>query len=314
MTSTFNKFAFDLQLAYADVLEKIFNDWTHLDDGACNYESTGKKHFYVMNSVQVIYQPIGTEPCWYDDACVIFTPTKESGITFTKAMYNKAKPLLRECEQKLIDSVNGFITKYGGWIEPSNDKPLTFKQIVGIVTPLEFDEKYGKLRFRWELKSLYDNLSRYWNPVELMNWKYSLASFQVYNASEIHKDIKDVKNSISGLKQKASECKVQIAFLDPNSDEYTDLQSKMQNAYSWISIQTDNLKILEESLMKPFPVQEKYICEDEEYIKDWFKSHGDTYVRKNTISYMDAFPELYMSGKKRILNDDETSDAKKTKK
>jgi hypothetical protein len=314
MTSTFNKFVFDLQLAYADVLEKIFNDWTHLDDGACNYESTGKKHSYVVNSVQVIYQPIGTEPCWYDDACVIFTPTKESGITFTKAMYNKAKPLLRECEQKLIDSVNGFITKYGGWIEPSNDKPLTFKQIVGIVTPLEFDEKYGKLKFKWELKSLYDNLSRYWNPVELMNWKYSLASFQAYNASEIHRDIQDVKSSISGLKQKASEYKVQIAFLDPNSDECKDIQSKMQNAYSWISLQNDNLKVLEESLLKPFPFQEKYIDEDEEYIKDWFKSHGDIYVRKNTISYVDAFPELYITGKKRILKNDETSDFKKFKK
>jgi len=304
MTSTFNKFAFDLQLAYADVLEKIFNDWTHLDDGACNYESTGKKHFYVMNSVQVIYQPIGTEPCWYDDACVIFTPTKESGITFTKAMYNKAKPLLRECEQKLVDSVNGFIAKYGAWIESSNDKPLTFKQIVGIVTPLEFDEKYGKLKFKWELKSLYDNLSRYWNPVELMNWKYSLASFRVYKIAEIHKDIQDVRNCIAKLRQESSEHKLQLDFLNPESEEYKDLQSKMKNAYSWISIQNDNLKVLEESLVKPFPIQERYIDEDDTHIKSWFGTNEEAnnrpgYIRKNLISYKDAFPELYIVGKKR---------------
>jgi hypothetical protein len=304
MTSSCNKFAFDLQLAYADVLEKIFNDWTHLDDGACNYESTGKKHSYVMNSVQVIYQPIGDEPCWYDDACVIFTPTKESGVTFTKAMYNRAKPLLRECEQKLIDSVNGFITKYGAWIESSNDNPLTFKQIVGIVTPLDFDEKYGKLKFKWELKSLYDGLSRFWNPVELMNWKYSLASFRVYKIAEIHKDIQDVRNCIAKLRQESSEYKVKITFLKPDTEEYKELERKLQTAYSWISIQNDNLKILDESLVKPFPIQERYIDEEDTHIKSWFgtneeANHRFGYIRKNLISYKDAFPELYIIGKKR---------------
>jgi hypothetical protein len=41
----------------------------------------------------LIYQPIGDEPWWVENACILMMPTKESGIKLTKAMFNKAKPL-----------------------------------------------------------------------------------------------------------------------------------------------------------------------------------------------------------------------------
>jgi hypothetical protein len=294
----------DLQFAYTEVVERIFNSWTHDDDGACNYEATGKKQLLTFNSVQVVYQPIGTEPCWFDDACVLIFPKKDSKHVLTTNIFTKLQPLLETVEEKLMDSFNGFVQKCGDWIEPIGTKKITFKQLTGITESLHFDEKSKKLKMKWQLKSLYAYHTRYWNPVELINWKYSLPAFVRYNEFETVETVKEINKYIQVEMKQGTEYVFQASTLEPESVEYKEITEKIKNLYSWISLHTENVKKLEDSLSKPHELQKNYTNEndDVEITKHWFGDNAASNTEKiqqMLVSYKDAFPERQLSGRKR---------------
>jgi hypothetical protein len=292
----------DLQLAYADVLEKIFNCYTHDDDGACNHEATAQKTVYTMNDVTVIYQPIGDELWWVENSCVLIMPTKESGITLTKAMFNKAKPLFRIVEEKLIDSVNGFISKYGGWIEPivedSTKSSTTFEKITGIFESIHFDEKSGKIKMKWELKTLYDTLSRWWNPVELMNWKYSLPAHQKYYHFKIAKIISTIADVMDENTKNLNKNKTRIMTLKDSTQDYKDTLDTINTINENIEYQENEIKRLRTIISNSHSIQERYIENDDQYIKDWYKRTD--HKRESLITYEEAFGiPAKITGKKR---------------
>jgi hypothetical protein len=306
MSKSTESFLQDLQFAYAEVLERIFNSWTHIDDGGCNYEATGKKQLLTFNSVQVVYQPVGTEPCWFDDAYVIIFPKKDSGNVLTKSVFTKLQPLLETVEEKLIDSFNGFVQKCGDWIEPIGSKKITFNQMTSISEPLYFDEKSGKLKMKWEIKSLYAHQyhSQCWNPVELINWKHSLPAFIRHNEFETLENVKEINKYVQIEMKQGTEDILKASKLNSESVEYKEITEKIKNLYSWISLHTENIKKLEESLSKPYPLQKNYTNEndDVETTKHWFGENtasNTEKIQQILISYKDAFPERQLSGRKR---------------
>jgi hypothetical protein len=309
----------DLQVAYADVVENIFNCWTHDDDGGCDYDAVGRKQVYTMNNVLIIYQPIAPGDGWVDDGCILIGFTKESGKKLTAAIWNKAKPLFREVEKKLIDSFNGFVTKYQGWMEVTDDKELTFEDLLSIKSPIDFDEKSKMLKMKWNLKVYYETLSRWWNPIELINWKYSLPRYEVYRQANFAKKFKETEDRIQSKKDTLEELKKKLKF--SNGSEVFILKSKIANAEDAIQCDSENLEELRIIASKPKEKCEKYIDEDEEYIKEWFSKEQSVmgfrgivrnYRRTKLITYEQDTPTL--SGKKRKVSEEDSSCAKKSKK
>jgi hypothetical protein len=302
----------DLQVAYADVVENIFNCWTHDDDGGCDYDAVGRKQVYTINNVMIIYQPIAPGDGWVDDGCVLIGPTKESGMTLTNAVWKKAKPLFREVEKKMIDSFNSFVTKYQGWMEITNDEPLSFNQLLSIKSPIDFDEKSKKLKMKWELKTYCHIISRWWNPVELMNWKYTLPRFEV-NRQKIMNDFKkQFEEAIQKTTLDIQELKQKLKVSD--GTDSINLNEKLSNAEENLVYQNtefEKLKIRASNLKEP---QEQYIDCDEDYIKEWFGTEHYDYKRTKHITYEEAFgvEEGNISGKKRKF-EGESSCVKKMK-
>ena len=315
MSKSSSMFLQDLQLAYAEVLERIFNCYTHDDDGGCNHEATAQKGVFTINDVMVIYQPIGDELWWVENSCILMMPSKESGIKLTKAIFNKATPLFREVEKKLIDSVNGFITKYGGWIEPLGrvseetcEPKLTFNKITGIFAPIDFDEKSGKLKMKWELKTLYETLSRWWNPVELMNWKYTLPAYKRYRFSKYTNIISIIKSKMEENIEILNKNRTRIIALKESTQEYKDTLENIKNKSELIEYQESEIERYTNILNKDHDPEEKYIDCDDEYIAEWYKRPGHN--RSTLVTYEDAFgvsesktsrQTESISGKKRVL-------------
>jgi hypothetical protein len=306
----------DCQLAYAEVLERIFNCYTHDDDGGCNQEATGEKRVFKVNDIMLIYQPMGDEPWWVENACILMMPTKESGIKLTKAMFNKAKPLFDEVEKKLIDSVNGFISKYNGWIEPFGESKIDFKKITGIFEPINFDEKSGKIKIKWELKTLYETPSRWWNPVELINWKYSLPRYAVYRENRIRENIKRVEDIIQENLKTALKYKEELYLLKSDDPKYKELSDKIERTNEWISFKTSQIEELEKEIHIPPEPYKNYIdCDDDEYLKEWYSNEGKGHKRSSLVTYEDAFSIAEpLSGKKRGSDEESTMTSNKKSK
>ena len=53
------QFLEDIQLAYAEAIDRMTSEWVHDDDGANNHEQTAtRKVLNINNNVLLIYQPI----------------------------------------------------------------------------------------------------------------------------------------------------------------------------------------------------------------------------------------------------------------
>lgn len=254
-----NMIADDLQLMYADIVTKIFNSWTHLDDDACEHVSIGTKQIWTMNSVTAVYQPIRekgeTSVQSTEEGYVILYPNKEfsdslskkfsDSIKFSSETFNKAKPKLRLVEDKLIESYNSYVKKYNGWIEDVPRESLNFEKLANILKPIHYDEKSKKIKIKWSIKYLYNGVSRNWNPVELMNWMYSLPAYVKYRKV---KNIKDVQETIEFLNNELTK--------PPEERELTIEQSN------------NIINKLKEKLENPITLETEYNeGYDEEYIK-----------------------------------------------
>jgi hypothetical protein len=293
----------DIQLAYARCIEGIFNCWTHDDDGGCNYEATGQRQVFTMNNLTVIFQPVDPNDGWAEDGVIIMTPTKESGIKLTKTMFTKAKPLLDIVEEKLVDSYNSFVSKYKFWYDANSKEKLTFKDMTSMITPIFLDESSStpKIRFKWHLKCTYDSF-RWWNPVELINWKQSLAAYKRYRVQKETKNIDTLKKTLENTILE----KEKLLLIPEESFNVID-EANLKSA----DVNIDNLnKVIDyyqKKLLEDEPAETAYIHEDEEYLTAWIEEEGygsckhrkETYGNKVPVSHEEAFPDRPKAGKKR---------------
>ena len=258
----------DLQLLYADIITKIFNSWTHLDDDACEEVSIGTKQVWTMNNVKAVYQPIREKgEIMVEEGCVILYPMDKT-VSFSVKLFEKAKPYLKIVEDKLFESYNSYVTKYDGWIEDVPREGLNFEKLANILKPLHYDEKSKKLKIKWSIKYLYDGVSRDWNPVELMNWMYSLPSYMKYRKDKDAKEIEEIEG-----------------YLKANIEKYSDVTtpSEIELRDTYIKETNEFISKLRESSKEDFvPILETKYNDgyDDEYIKEkvykGFKTIGET--------------------------------------
>ena len=296
----------DIQIAYAKTLDSIFSKWVHDDDGANNYFQCQVKKTKKMNSVQLIYQPVGSPDDYLDDACVLIIPTKESGITLTEEVFQEVKLYLDKVEEKFIDSINIFITKYGGWMEYFGSKSL--KDILGILEPLHYEK--GKLKMKYEIKNFFSGPTMNWRPVDLVSWMYSLPSYHKYRKPKLEKKIETLKENIEKSKEniKALEDELETAF---NQLHHLSVQENIQKWKEHIDYIQNIIEKYQKELHTDCDISVlrdvKYHY-DEEIYEDWFKGHSE--YQTNAILYKEAFPErkpivlrLSLAGMKRKLDE-----------
>jgi hypothetical protein len=193
------------------------------------------------------------------------------------------RPKLHEVEDKLIESYNSYITKYGGWIEDIPREGLNFERLTSILKPLHYDEKSKKLKIQWSIKYLYDCVSRNWNPLELMNWMYSLPSYKTYKKSIDLKDSQEMTEFISNELSKP-----------PEERDLTDEQSN------------NIINKLKEKLINPIILLET----------EYNEGYEDEYIKRKVCSGFKTISETF-SGTKRKSDDlisNYSNSSKKSKK
>jgi hypothetical protein len=321
----------DAQLAYARAISNLFNCWVHDEDNGCDYDAIGSKQVSIYNSAVLIYQPMGKpDEGWIDNGSILIIPTKESGIKLNEALTNKLKPLFQEVDNKLIDSYNGHVKKFGHWIEvfgPKTDTP-DFKKITGIFDTIKFDK--GVLKFKWFIKCLWMGPCSYWYPVELINWYKTLPAYERYRyiryrinrtkleerISECEKSILDKETSLRILTKTPD-----LEDLDAKVEELTDnIEREKMYAHS---LDISLLK-LNESMNHPDVLITDY-SEDDKFVEEWYRDNAEKNqfgrcfgecskdMIAKEISYSHAFPEREssLSGKKRKSESTEVSATKR---
>lgn len=320
----------DAQLAYANAISAIFNCWVHDEDGGCDYDAVGQKRVVIYNSAMLIYQPMGNpKEEWSENGSILIMPTKESGIKLTEALVKKTKPLFQVVEDKLIDSYNGYVTKFKHWIEvirPKNEIP-NFKSITGIFDTIKFDK--GILKFKWHIKCLWLGPCSYWYPIELINWYKSLPSYERYRISKyeiqrskLEERIEDCKRNISGYRST-----IKILHMTPDledsKDKIEDLNVLVEREKLYAYSIDRNIIELNSSMDNPEPIMTTYTDYDSE-VEEWYEKYTDQKCRHygecskdmiaDTITYEQAFPERKIessiSGKKRKSESLESSSKK----
>ena len=280
----------DIQIVYAKTLDSIFSKWVHDDDGTNNYYQCQIKKTKKMNSVYLIYQPIGSPDDYLEDACVLISPTKESGVKFTEELFQEVKPYLDKVEEKFIDSVNIFITKYGGWMEPLGFKDLkSFKDILGILEPLHLEK--GKLKMKYTIKDFFPGPTMHWRPVDLVCWMYSLPAYHQYIKPKLEKKIETLTENIEKSNEtiKGLEDELEVAF---NQLHHLSITENIQKWKEHIEYAQNNIEKYQKEICSECDVSilrdVKYNY-DEEIYEDWFSGHCD--YKTNTILYREAFPD-----------------------
>jgi hypothetical protein len=303
------EFLEDLQFAYSKVLIAMFTHLTHYDDGGCDYDQVGYKKTFIYNSVLVIYQPIDPSNGWIEDGCILMMPTKESGIKITQAIATKSRELFNEVETKFIDSYNGFVSKYGHWIEQIQGSK-TFQKITGILQPIHFDGKIFKMK--WHIKALWEGPTYRWNPKELINWMNTLSSCKKYRTMKTNESIEKIEEAMEEAQKKVDEyllkmgelCKIQ-KFVDVK-DEKVKLAKAINELEEDIGNFSKHIREMQESLEVP-EMEKEYIDDEEERLPAWYIEKSEHHCDKQTmiakvVSYNEAFPErASLSGKKRKL-------------
>ena len=316
--TTQKEFLEDLQFAYAKILTGIFTHLVHDDDGGCDYDQVGYKKTFIYNSVFVLYQPINPGDGWIEDGCILMMPTKESGVKMTPSIANKATEVFREVENKFIDSYNGFVGKYGHWIEATPQSAAsnlqTFQNITSILHPIHFDGKNFKMK--WHIKALWEGPTYRWNPKELMNWMNTLPAALKYRTQKTNKSIEKIEEAMNEAQKQVDEhllkmgelCKMQ-KFVDVKQEKIK-LAEAINYLESNINDFSKHIREMQESVNTPEIVRE-YIDDEEDRFPTWFieQANKDTKFYMNmdsrrmvakVISYEEAFPErVKISGKKR---------------
>jgi hypothetical protein len=314
---TQSEFLEDLQLAYAKILIAIFTHLTHYDDGGCDYDQVGYRKTFIYNSVFVLYQPIDPDNGWIEDGCILMMPTKESDVKMTSSITSRASDLFREVENKFIDSYNGFVGKYGHWIEEvKKTNPQTFQTITSIHNPISFDGKNFKMK--WHIKALWEGPTYTWNPKELMNWMYTLPAYKRYTISRLQKQIEEQKKSLNEVQTKFNENLEKMKeynkfqkFVDMK-DEKVKLAKEIDYQNTTIQDKKKYIKKLSDSLKDSSKEAQTYYIEDEEErLPNWYIEQSDPKTKfylnlgshqmaAKVLSYEEAFPErVSLCGKKR---------------
>jgi hypothetical protein len=325
----------DAQLAYAKAISNLFNCWVHDEDGGCDYDAIGYKQVVIVNSALLIYQPMGKPgEGWIDNGSILIMPTKESGIKLNDALVNKLKPFFEEVDNKLVDSYNGHVKKFGYWIEnlktggSKTDKP-DFKKITGIFDTIKFDK--GILKFKWLIKVLWNGPCSYWYPIELINWFKQLPAYERFKYERYRINKKKLEERIEESMQKIRRMEADVKTLGETPD-LEDLEIKVEELHHSIEREKMYAHSVDVSLQdlintrdEPEPSLRAY-TEDDEYVVEWYKENenGDKKVRcygecskdmiASEITYSHAFPERIpepISGKKRKANNDNVSPNKK---
>jgi len=274
MTSLEN-FVDDIQYAYAYVLIKMFSDWVHDDDGANNYCSTGVEHIKTLNkNVIVKYTPVENDnPDWIDDAIITIEASPESKRTLTKNLYNRLSSKLRFIEDKFIESVNGTIKKAGVWVEDLNSGK-TFEAILHLHKPIYWED--NKIVIDYKVIDFIYARNRWWYPKELVEWFYISPSHLRKKALKVEKIRNEYKDEIEKLKKSDDEKSKQELMSVENHIEY----------------------LIELSAYK-FRYPAVYTGYDEE-MDTWKREYEDSI---EPITLKEAFPERYVGGKKRKLEE-----------
>lgn len=308
MTIKHKLFLEDLQFAYAKVLAMLYHTLVHDDDGGCDWDQVGYKKTYTFNNVLVIYQPIGKEG-WIEDGCLLFMPTKESGMTITESFFMKNKSIFEDVENKFIDSYNGYVSKYGYWIEDTASMARmshTFQSIVGITQPLCFEN--GKLKMKWTIKALWEGPRYRWYAKELIAWSNTLPAFTRY----IEKKTQDYKEKMkSQLEDIDEEIKTKQMKLEEfrKTHKFVDMTKEIDEVQKEINKLNESKSIIEAYSYHEYEKLEYIEDEDEDELKRWYEEQKEKpfylqldieKMNASIISYKEAFPERSVSGKKRV--------------
>lgn len=294
----------DLQLAYAKILAMLYHTLVHDDDGGCDWDQVGQKQTLTFNNIFVIYQPIGNEG-WIEDGCLLFMPTKESGMKITEAFFKKHVNVFEEVENKFIDSYNGYVSKYNHWIEDTTHMKQTFHSIVGITQPLCFEN--GKLKMKWTIKALWEGPRYRWYAKELIVWTKTLPAYTRY----IEKKTQDYKMKLqSQLDTIDNEIKAKQVKLEEfqKVQNFVDMSKEINEVEEEIKRLNDSKSIIEGYTYHEYEKLEYIEDEDEEELKTWYEEQktkpyylqlGSDKMIANIITYTKAFPDRKVAGKKR---------------
>ena len=321
----------DLQYAYAKAMKNIFDCWVHDDDGGCDYDAVGYRQTVTYNNILVIYQPMGKADEWREDGAILLMPTKESGFEITAAIVAKAKPLFEEVENKVIDSYNGFVRKFGHWIQPTVKAGLTgpgdmdFHKITGIFDPIRFDK--GVLKFKWHIKALWNGPLYRWHPVELIQWYHTLPAHIEYCKVKHEKLVADLIPTIQEMKLNLDAQETEVISVKISEERKKELLESIENTKYYITQKELVLESSEKTFTAPSPT-DNYTDDDESYLFEWYEENktgsgkkgylndpSDCMIAKE-VSYEDAFPLRFpkpVAGKKRGAEEALTGASKKSK-
>lgn len=174
--------------AYSIALEKIFNEFVHDEDGGNDMDAVGHRKTYDFNNILMLYQPKNPGNGWIEEGAIIFTLTKEAktkGMKFNENSLKSFSEAIDKVNMKLYESVMNFISKHGNmWFETVETSTFLnvqdfVNQICGITKHLSFEK--GVLKLRFKIKWYYMEFNVWgWNPVELIDYRMSLHSQDVY--------------------------------------------------------------------------------------------------------------------------------------
>jgi len=321
----------DLQYAYAKALKNIFDVWVHDDDGGCDYDAVGYRQTVICNSIMIMYQPMKSDG-WVEDGAILLMPTKESGFELTAAIVAKTKPLFEEVENKVIDSYNGHVRKFGHWIQPTVKAGLTgpgdmdFNTITSIFDPIRFDK--GVLKFKWNIKALWNGPLYRWHPVELIQWYHTLPAHIEYCKAKYEKAFSTLNPTIEEMKTNKIVSEVELTTLpEENTEKKKQLEDSIQANNDYIHMKESQLKGLMEAFTNPAP-ETSYTDDDDSFLTEWYEENkagpgkkgylndpSDCMIAKE-VSYEDAFPLRFpkpVAGKKRGAGEALTGADKKSK-
>jgi hypothetical protein len=275
------EFLEDIQYAYSYVLNAMIFKWTHDSDNYLNYHNTCEIHTKKINkSVLIKFEPVenGSE-YWHDEAIVTIEPLENSDIEITTDVWFKVRPYLEQVENKFIDSVNGFIKKYGTWIKPLEKG--TFNELLNIKIPIYLRNKKLFLKYKIIDFSRYRVCS--WKPKELIEWTYTIPGFIRKAEEKIKNFKKQIDHEISTIKNyiKMYEKEIEVAF---NQLHYIEVMEKLLKEKQNLENKKKELEQKIDYFKYPYRKEVSYTYDDEEI-------EINEGLKESTISLENAFPE-----------------------
>jgi len=307
MSAKHKLFLEDLQFAYAKVLAMLYHTLVLDDDGGCDWDQVGYKKTFTFNNVLVIYQPIGKEG-WIEDGCLLFMPTKESGMTITEALFTKNKSIFEEAENKFIDSYNGFVSKYGHWIEDTIGmirNNFTFQSITGITQPLYFEN--GKLKMKWTIKALWEGPRYRWYAKELISWTKTLSAYVRYCEMKTKNYKLKMQPQLEIMNDELKVKQVKLEELH-KTQKFVDMTKEIEEIQKDIKDLKESKSVMEAYSYHEHEKLEYIEDENEDELKLWYQEQkekpfylqlGAEKMTASIVSYNQAFPERIVAGKKR---------------